>query len=635
MSEPGIRILHLEDDPNDAELIRSALTSAGMGAEIVRVENRRDFEARLGEWRPDLILADHNLPTFDGISALKVVRDRALDLPFIFVSGTVGEEVAVDVLRHGATDYVLKDRLGRLPAAIRRALAENRDRRQREETESRLREIARTVREAFWILSPSMDRVIFVSDAFERIWGRPASEVVNKSPRILLNYTHPDDRERMEAELAGKFREGEAESEHRIVRPDGSVRWVRHKTYFVRDAAGKAERIIATSDDITEARGLKEQFLQSQKMEAVGRLAGGVAHDFNNLLTIIAGYAELALARLGPEDALREMIQEMAAAGEKASLLTRQLLTFSRKHVAESTVLDLRRVIAGLEKMLRRLLGSNTEFVTTVSGDLWNIVADPSHIEQVLVNLVVNARDAMPNGGRITIDARNEPFKPVVPATRDPIPPGDYVTLTVSDTGTGMGPDVLSHLFEPFFTTKDPGMGTGLGLSTVHGIVRQAGGGIDVVSDLGKGSSFRVLLPRCREQETTIRRAGRVGMSGLSGTETILLAEDSDTVRRLCEEFLKASGYRVLSSSDGEAALRLVKDHADPIHLLLADMIMPNIGGPELMAHAAKIRPEMKTLLMSGYPQGDVRLAGGPSYLSKPFTRESLLKKVREALGKK
>ncbi|HEX7897856.1 MAG TPA: response regulator [Planctomycetota bacterium] len=633
MSETGIRILHLEDDPNDAELIRAALMSAGMGAQIVRVETRREFEARLGQWKPDVILADHNLPTFDGFSALKVVREQGRELPFIFVSGTVGEEVAVDVLRQGATDYVLKDRLGRLPAAISRALVENRDRRLREETESRLREIAHTVREAFWILTPAMDRVLYVSAAFERIWGRPSGDILDKSPRELLNFVHADDRARVEEELAGKFNEGEAESEHRIVRPDGKVRWVRHHTYFVRDRSGKVERIIATTDDITEARGLKEQFLQSQKMEAVGRLAGGVAHDFNNLLTIIAGYAELALARLGNEDPLREMIEEMAAAGEKASLLTRQLLTFSRKQVTEARVLDLRRVIAGLEKMLKRLLGSDTELVTGVSGELWNVFADPGHVEQILVNLVVNARDAMPNGGRITIEARNEPFKPVEPATRDPIPPGDYVCLTVTDTGVGMGPEILAHLFEPFFTTKEPGKGTGLGLSTVHGIVRQSGGAVDVSSELGKGSTFRILLPRCKEQVTTVRRVAAA--PALIGTETILLAEDSDTVRRLCEELLKAGGYRVLSTSDGEAALREIKDNPAEIHLLIADLIMPHIGGAELMAHAAKVRPAMKTLLMSGYPQhGEHRQAGGPVYLSKPFTRDSLLQKVREALRK-
>jgi CheY-like chemotaxis protein len=269
-----------------------------------------------------------------------------------------------------------------------------------------------------------------------------------------------------------------------------------------------------------------------------------------------------------------------------------------------------------------------------VAGDLWNAYADPGHLEQLLVNLVVNARDAMPNGGRIDIQARNEPFKPVNPPTRDPIPPGDYVVLSVSDTGSGMPPDVLAHLFEPFYTTKDPGVGTGLGLSTVHGIVRQCGGSVEVESEVGKGSSFRIYLPRCKEPATDVRRAGRAGESGLSGTETILLAEDSETVRRLCEAFLKSGGYQVLSMPDGESALRIIKDHPDAIHLLIADLIMPNIGGAELVAHAAKVRPAMKALLMSGYPQGDARVAGSPSYLSKPFTRESLLKKVREALGK-
>jgi two-component system cell cycle sensor histidine kinase/response regulator CckA len=633
MSEAPIRVLHLEDDPDDAELILHSLRSSGLACDVIRVDTQTDFEARLRDFKPHIVLADHNLPTFNGSAALKLSLERDPDLPFIFVSGKVGEEWAVDVIRQGATDYVLKDRLGRLSVAIGRALRERREKERRTEMESRLREIARTVREVFWILSATLDRVLYVSASFERIWGRPAAEPIGRSPAELLDYAHPDDRARVEEAFKGGFLTGDAELEHRIVRPDGGVRWVRHRSYPIRGPGGDVLRVIVTSEDVTETRELREQFLQSQKMEAVGRLAGGVAHDFNNLLTIICGNAELALERLKPDDPLRELVEQMAEAGEKAAMLTRQLLTFSRKQPVEAKVLDLRRLLRGLDKMLQRLIGSDVELASDVDDRLWSVYVDPGHLELALVNLVVNARDAMPRGGRITIAARN--VATPTPAGRDPLPPGDYVDLSVGDTGCGMGPEVLAHIFEPFFTTKDVGKGTGLGLSTVHGIVRQSGGSIRVESVPGKGSVFHLFLPRGKDEPMMeTRRAARPGAGALEGTETILLAEDSETVRRLCEAILKSAGYSVISVANGEEAVKTLRDDPRPIHLLLADVVMPKLGGPDVAARAGKYRESIKTLLMSGYPQGDPRLGIGASYVPKPFTREALLRKVREALSR-
>lgn len=633
----SIRVLHVEDDPVDAELVGRSLPKDGEACEIRVVDSRAEFERLLRDWAPDVILSDYNLPAFSGLEALDVVRGGGSDIPFIFVSGTIGEDRAVEVLRRGATDYVLKDRLARLPNAIARSMEGREERRQRIEAERALGDIAETIHEAFWILSPDRRRVLYANPAFEKIWGRPLAEIVGAVPAVLMEAIHPEDRARAEAcfSLVG---EKDVEGEYRILRPEGAPRWVRFRWYVGHgrgDGSG-VERVIGTAEDITEARRLREQFLQSQKMEAVGRLAGGVAHDFNNLLTIIAGYAELALARLPEAEPARDMVREIRDAGERAAHLTRQLLSFSRKDAARPVLLDLGQVVADLDKMLRRLIGDQISLESLPTHSLWAVEADRGQVEQALMNLLVNARDALPpQGGRITIAAENLEVAcgRIGPDVVEI--PGRYVRVSVTDTGSGMSPEIQARLFEPFFTTKEVGKGTGLGLSTVHSIVRQNGGYIEALSEPGRGSTFRVYLPRASKDPGTERRSP-AGAAGPDGLATILLVDDSETLRRLCTEILKSGGFRVQAVENGPAALRILGAES-AVDLLLSDLMMPGMTGPELLGKALRARPGLRVLLMSGY--ADPAMGGpgleafpGVAVVQKPFTREGLLEKVREVL---
>jgi PAS domain S-box-containing protein len=421
--------------------------------------------------------------------------------------------------------------------------------------------------------------------------------------------------------------------EVRWKRKDGKNIIVRLSGRPILNAAGQAESFEMIAEDTTEHRALEDQLRQSQKMEAVGRLAGGVAHDFNNLLTVIKGYSELMLDQVQAADPLRAEIEEVKKAADRAAALTRQLLAFSRKQVLAPKVIDLNAVITNVERLLQRLLGEDIELITILHSSLGRVKADPGQIEQVIMNLAVNARDAMPKGGKLTISSANvmldESF-----IQDSKVATGPYVLLSVSDTGVGMDAETKSRIFEPFFTTKEQGKGTGLGLSTVYGIVKQSGGYISVYSEPGLGTSFKVYLPRV-DAAAEVSGAG-AGERLQTGTETILLVEDEDGVRTLTRQLLQKQGYTVLESRHGGEALLICERHNGPIHLLLTDVVLSQISGRELAHRLAAIRPEMKVLFMSGYSEDAIVQHGvlnsGHAFLQKPFTAESLGTKVREVL---
>jgi len=421
------------------------------------------------------------------------------------------------------------------------------------------------------------------------------------------------------------------ETEH--YRKDGSKIWVSVNARAVRDAGGKLLFYEGSTQDITERRQLEQQLLQVQKLESVGTLAGGVAHDFNNLLTVISGYGTLISDRVQHDAELAHPVGEVVKAAERAAMLTRQLLAFSRRQVQELSILNLHSVVNDLNRMLERLIGENIEIRTTTSPDLWLVRADRGQMEQIIMNLVVNARDAMPQGGRIIIETRNEDVRASSPEHRSGMEPGSYVLLSVSDNGTGMDQATLANIFQPFFTTKEPGKGTGLGLSTVYGIVKQSDGHIFATSEPGAGSNFRVYLPRA--QATGITARERKPTLVQPGTETILLVEDDASVRDLACSILRGRGYTVLTARSPMEAETLVKENSQ-IHLLLTDMIMPGGNGRELAMRLAAMMPSLKVLYMSGYT-GDALShieAADRSYafLQKPFTPTSIEMKVREAL---
>jgi PAS domain S-box-containing protein len=419
-------------------------------------------------------------------------------------------------------------------------------------------------------------------------------------------------------------------------RKDGTPTAVRVSGRAVSDL-GKGRTFELFAEDVTERRALEQQLQQSQKMEAVGRLAGGIAHDFNNLLMVISGYSEFLLDRLGPEPALRAPAQEIASAAGRATSLTRQLLAFSRKQMLAPKILDLNGVVTENLKMLTRMIGEDIDLVMVPTAGLGTVRADAGQIEQVIMNLAVNARDAMPSGGKLTIETSNVSLDEEYARFHAPLKPGNYVMLAISDTGAGMDSETQSHIFEPFFTTKGP-KGTGLGLSTVYGIVKQSGGYIWVYSEPGKGTTFKIYLPRVAEAvEAPVQILVAESVAAEPGTETILLVEDEANLRYLAREFLEKQGYRVIDAADGAVAMQIAVAHEGVIHLLLTDVIMPGMNGRELAQRISEIRPNVKVLYMSGYTENVIgrngTLDAGVRLLQKPFTLRDLKSKVREVLN--
>jgi len=393
--------------------------------------------------------------------------------------------------------------------------------------------------------------------------------------------------------------------------------------------------ILAAVQDITEKKQLEVQLRQAQKMEAIGRLAGGIAHDFNNLLSVMMGRSELLLLRMPPDNALRNDVEEIQRAGESAAGLTRQLLTFSRRQMIEPKVVDLNAILEGTQKMLRRLIGEHINILTRLEPSLGRIKADPGQVEQVIINLAVNARDAMPDGGQLYVETSNAPLDQAYARLHPPLIPGAYVRLEIRDTGAGMDSATQARIFEPFFTTKELGKGTGLGLATVYGIVKQSGGYIWVSSELGKGTSFQIYLPRV-EEAVSAGQEERRPAGHARGKETILIVEDDAAVRSATRQFLQHGGYNVLEAGDGAQALATAQQHPGPIHLLVTDLMLPGGSGVSMGRQLASFRPEMKILYVSGYADHSMLheslWSGKSALLRKPFAYQVLLQKVRALL---
>ncbi len=453
-------------------------------------------------------------------------------------------------------------------------------------------------------------------------------------PDLAFKIVHPEDRPLLETMRRGEFPSGSTAT-LRWVHKKGTVIWIEQRIVLVHDQTGRLVAIEGIARDITERKHLEEQLRQSQKMEAIGQLAGGVAHDFNNLLTAILGYSDLLLSQLNPSDSLCTDVEEIKKAGERASSLTKQLLAFSRKQILQPRVLELNETVTDTDKMLQRLIGEDIELIISLDPALGRVKADPGQIEQILLNLVVNARDAMPEGGKLTIETANVDLDQAYARDHVAVQAGPYVMLAVSDTGCGMSPEVQAQIFEPFFTTKELGKGTGLGLSTVYGIVKQSGGNIWVYSELGRGTSFKIYLPRVDEEVTTIERA-LPGSKKTQGSETIILVEDETTIRSLMRTILQGRGYTVLEACHGPEALQISQSHRGPIDLMVADVVMPQMSVREFTQRMAELRPETKVLFASGYSDDAIVRHGvleeGVNFIQKPFSVAGLTKKVREVL---
>jgi PAS domain S-box-containing protein len=757
----------IEDVAADAELLVAELRRAGLTFTSERVDSEAGLRRALQHFGPDVILSDHSLPQFNAHDTLRVVQAERPQTPVIIVTGSLDEDTAAEYFKSGAADYVVKHRLQRLGPAVRRAILTCRDATERKRVDEELRRTMQFLShaQAFahigsweWDI---VDDTITWSEETYRIFGlTPSRERIALEQYLAL--IHPDDREAVGGAVRHTLETGASfEVDHRIVLPDGGVRflhgrgglvtdatgravgmtgtvldittrkrgeealreaknhletliasaplavlsvgadgivqtwnpaaerlfgWIaaevvgrpvpivpadlrdesaglqsrvmggeslngveitRHKkdgtavtvNLFaapLRDATGRVTGILALMEDVTGVKRLEQQVVQAQKMEAVGRLAGGVAHDFNNLLTAILGSTDLLLETLPSDHPGREDAVETRKAALRAADLTHQLLAFSRQQVLAQQVLDLNGVVANMDRMLQRLIGEDVELRTVLAADLGAVRADPGQLEQVIVNLAVNARDAMPDGGKLTIETMNVALDAAYLAAHTVVVPGPYVMLAVSDSGTGMDAATQARVFEPFFTTKVKGQGTGLGLATVYGIVKQSGGYIWVYSEAGRGTTFKVYLPRV-DAPVESPSPEPVVTPSLRGSETILLVEDQEEVRKLVRRILEGRGYHVLVAASGHDALRLTVQHAGTIDLLVTDVVMPGMSGREVALLLAPAHPKMKALYLSGYTDESIVRHGmldpGLAFLQKPFSAEALAGKVREVLA--
>jgi PAS domain S-box-containing protein len=474
-------------------------------------------------------------------------------------------------------------------------------------------------------------RVIYASPSFQQVLGYDPAQVIGTT---IFNRIHPDDRELMSHAQSLLETEGTAETTIRLHHADGSWHWF-EATATASTWEGKP-CFIGRSRDVTEHKRLEGQLLQSQKMESIGRLAGGVAHDFNNLLTVIIGHAEMAHESLPRDHPVRSDMEELIKAGGRASSLTRQLLAFARKQIIEPRVLMLNDLILDMDRLLRRLIGEDIELITLPAANLGWVKVDPGQIEQVIVNLAVNSRDAMPSGGRLTIETRNATLDEVYAHQHIEAAVGAYVLLGISDTGIGMDAEVQAHLFEPFFTTKSAGRGTGLGLATCYGIVKQHGGVINCYSEVGHGTTFKIYLPRVEALPQTEQRPTYTEEMP-RGSETVLLVEDEAAVRTLAARILRDQGYVVLEAANGEEGLRLAQERGgEIIDLLLTDVVMPRMSGVALAEQLQALRPAIKVLFTSGYTDNAIihhsQVDPGIAFLHKPFSPAALARKVRDVL---
>lgn len=773
-----LKLLLVEDSRDDADLLLRELRRGGYSVTSERVQTPEAMKSALETQTWDLIICDYSMPDFSGLDALRIARSHTLNIPFIFLSGTIGEDTAVAALKQGAQDYVMKDNLKRLLPAVQRELEESARRRERGQLQAEIQrrsleleranqdlkdseekyrllfegnpmpmwvfdrqslnflavnasairhygysreeflsmtiahirpkeDVPKLVKSVFlrveglsnaecwrhqkkdgtvidveitshpinWagkdaelilahdvteqkeaqerllqsearfatafhssplpitISTETDGRYVDANDAFLKMMGYDREELLNKASHVLRVWINPGDRNKMLERLES-------------TQPEPLETRFRTKFGKERQVLISAERIVldgipcvlANTVDITESRRLEAQFRQAQKMEAIGRLAGGVAHDFNNLLGVIMGYSELARELTPSNSTIASHLNNIKRAGQRAASLTKQLLAFSRQQVQSPQVLNLNTVVHDTSKMLLRLIGEDVSLIFRPAEPLGSVRADMGQIEQILMNLVVNARDAMPGGGKIVIETGNVELDETYVEQHSPVQPGPYVRLSVSDTGSGMDATTMSRIFEPFFTTKEPGKGTGLGLSTVYGIVKQSGGYVWVYSELARGTTFKIYLPRV-DGVPQAHKPEQTNVVFDGGTETILLVEDDSLLRPLTAELLRSGGYRVFEAANATAALEIARQQGTFIDLVLTDVIMPGMSGPQLVSHLQSSYPTVAILFMSGY-EGDLVSQAGITDLEravihKPFTKKDVLTKIRSVLDEK
>lgn len=759
-----LRVLHLEDNLGDADLVHAALREEWPGCQVTRVDNREEFLAVVRSGQVDVILSDFSLPAYNGLRALEEARVYDSATPFIFLSGTIGEDYAVEALQRGATDYVIKDRPARLVPAIRRALDTVREYRRRRRAEERLREIqemfhqlAEKSTDIFWFAQINPERMLYVSPAYESVWGTPA-HAIYESPRAWTRAIHPEDRTRVESayHACASGQIARFDEEYRIVRPDGSVRWVldsgtpvhdaqglvtrmsgiakdvterkvveQHmreqadlldkardaivvsdldrrivfwnkgaerilgwaaleavgrrsdelfgpaalqeianaragfpsdewvgevklhnkagnplvldaRVTVIRDAQGRPVSHLIISTDVTEQRKLEKQYLRAQRLESIGTLAGGIAHDLNNVLApILMAISLLQRKALDPES--QRLLTVLEHSAQHGAGLVQQILAFARGTEGQRTELRVGPAIKQVVGLLAQTLPRSISVQSDIAADVGAISGDPTQFSQVLMNLCVNARDAMPRGGRLVIRAHNATVTPAQVRVHPGAKPGPHVRVTVEDSGTGIPPEIIDRIFDPFFTTKVAGKGTGLGLATVLGIVRGHAGFLEVQSTVGEGTAFTLFFPASGDPVPSAVLTAPPAIPAGRG-RTVLLIEDEESVRAVTRALLEANDFTMLVAEDGTTGIGLYRNHHAEIAAVLTDMMMPGVQGPEVIAELRQINPDVRIVAMSGVVgerAGIAELPGRLVFLQKPMTGDDLLRAVTSVLSAK
>lgn len=759
-----LRVLIVEDSEDDTFLVLRELRRGGYTLDYVRVDTPDAMHAALDRQPWDIVIADYNMPAFSAPEALKLLQSRKLDLPFIIVSGTIGEDIAVAAMKAGAHDYIIKGNLTRLVPAVERELREAVERHKRhsaeralQESEERFSQLAENISEmVFWMSDPKARQMLYVSRSYENIWGR-SCESLYANFMEWIEAIHPHHRQRVQTVFFEQSLLGTYDEEYRIIRPDGSLRWIRDRGFPIRDKFGAPYRVVGIAEDIsdrklaeqqireqaalldvttdaifvqdleycflfwnkgaerlygwkaaealgksaaellyesketlpqfeaiqttlvkesqwqgelqqvtkdgkniivesrwtlvldevgnpkfilsvntdiTEKKQLEAQFLRTQRLESLGTLASGIAHDFNNILTPILAVAQLLSLKFpNLDENTQQLLRMLEGSSQRGADLVKQILSFSRGVEGSYTVVQIRHLLLDVTQVAQRTFSKSIETQTYIASDLWTVCADATQLHQVLMNLCVNARDAMPNGGTLNISAENlwidENYARMYVDAKE----GSYVVITIADTGTGIPPEIIDRIFDPFFTTKELGKGTGLGLSTAMGIIKRHGGFVNVYSQVGKGSRFKVYLPSSQVTETPA--ATDVELPHGHG-ELILVVDDEATICEIAKTTLESYNYRVLTASDGNETLAIYVQYKGKISVVLIDLMMPGMDGATTILTLQRMNPQVRIIatsgLMSNWTTAQKKSLGCQDFLSKPFTARTLLNTLRDVI---
>jgi two-component system, cell cycle sensor histidine kinase and response regulator CckA len=633
-----LRVLIVEDSEDDLLLLLRELRRGEYTLDYVRVETAVEMQAALDRQAWDIVIADYTLPRFSAPAALELLQQQHQDLPFIIVSGTIGEDAAVAAMRAGAHDYLLKNNLVRLVPAVARELREAQERQKRldaeqalRESEERFRQLAENITESvFWMSEPTAMKMLYVSPAYERIWGR-SCDSLDANFMDWIEAIHPDDRQRVQTSYFDRSLRGKYDEEYRIIRSDESIRWIRDRGFPIKNQTGIAYRVVGIAEDITNRKLTEAVLRRTERLESLGTLTSGIAHDLNNVLTPIMGIVQLLPKKIGNmDDSTKRLLQILNDSTHRGADLVKQILSFARGVESKPTNIQIDDLLLEIQRIIQQSFPKNIELVLDLPPNLWSLSADVSMLHQVAINLCVNARDAMPDGGILSIAAENLAIDENYARINVDAHVGNYVVITVADTGTGIEFSILDRIFDPFFTTKDIGKGTGLGLSTVVGIVKSHRGFIDVNSEVGKGTRFKVYLPATVTAEIIPAVVTTQPASGRG--ELILVVDDEVPIQVITTAMLETHGYSVMTASDGIEAIALYAQHQQEIGVVVMDMMMPNLDSLTIVRALRKFNPHVQIIAMSGLATSEVVAqtmeAGVKAFLAKPFTATELLNTI-------